>query len=93
MKLRIRGGEDGQALAQTAITMMLLLAIVSLAIDVGLAYAERRHMQNAADAGALAGAWELCFGDPAQWQSTALDYLGYYVLALSCCNSVYRGLR
>ncbi len=59
---------------QVAIVMFLLLAIVSLAIDVGNVYAGRRRMQNAADAGALAGAYELCFGDASAWETTALDY-------------------
>jgi len=51
---------DGQALIQVALAMMFLLLIVSVAVDVGHLYAERRRMQNAADAGALAGARELC---------------------------------
>jgi hypothetical protein len=41
---------------------------------VGHFYAERRRMQNAADAGALAGAHALCFGDPAEAASAARDY-------------------
>jgi hypothetical protein len=37
-------------------------------------YAELRKMQNAADAGALAGARELCFGNPANAITAAQDY-------------------
>jgi hypothetical protein len=67
-------GTEGQTLVQVALALTFLLAIVSVAIDVGHMYGERRRMQNAADAGALAGAREICFGDPALWQSSALDY-------------------
>ncbi|HNS51332.1 MAG TPA: Tad domain-containing protein [Anaerolineae bacterium] len=65
---------EGQAVVQVAIAMVFLLAILALAIDVGHLYAERRRMQNAADAGALAGARALCFGDASQWQSEAEKY-------------------
>ena len=52
--------EEGQALAQVAVAMVVLLVFISLSIDVGHVYSERRRMQNAADAGALAGARQLC---------------------------------
>jgi uncharacterized membrane protein len=58
--------QNGQALAQVAILMVVLLAFAALAIDGGRIYLERRRMQNAADAGALAGAREICFGDGSQ---------------------------
>ncbi len=48
--------ENGQTLVWVALAMVVLLAFVGLAIDGGAVYAERRRMQNAADAGALAGA-------------------------------------
>ncbi len=54
--------EDGQAIIQVTISLVVLLGFLALAIDVGRVYAERRNMQNAADAGALAGARELCLG-------------------------------
>ena len=54
--------EDGQSLIYVTLAMLVLLGFVALAIDVGNLYAERRRMQNAADAGALAGARELCLG-------------------------------
>ena len=55
--------ERGQAIIQVTISLVALLAMVALAIDVGRVYGERRQMQNAADAGALAGARELCLGN------------------------------
>jgi Flp pilus assembly protein TadG len=54
--------------------MVLFFALMAVAIDVGHMLNERRHMQNAADAGALAGAWELCFGEPSQAEATAREY-------------------
>ncbi|NLG49995.1 MAG: hypothetical protein GX552_07795 [Chloroflexi bacterium] len=64
--------ETGAALVQTALLLVVLLLFVGLAVDVGSLYAVRRHMQNAADAGALAGARAICFsGDPI---AAATDY-------------------
>lgn len=42
--------------------MMAVLAMLGLVLDGGLILSRRRMMQNAADAGALAGAWELAPG-------------------------------
>lgn len=53
-------GQHGQTLILVALAMVVLLLFVGLAVDVGVWYGQRRKMQNAADAGALAGAWELC---------------------------------
>jgi Flp pilus assembly protein TadG len=52
--------ENGQALVIVAIALVVLMAFVALAVDVGQWYQQRRQMQNAADAGALAGAKVLC---------------------------------
>ncbi len=66
--------EYGQVLVVVALGLLGLLAFVALAIDVGGAYQERRAMQNAADAGALAGARELCFGSETAADDVAWDY-------------------
>ena len=47
--------------------MVVLLGIVALAVDVGHLYAERRHMQNAADTGALEAAAR-CFENDTGWR-------------------------
>ena len=54
--------QRGQALVLVALMLIVLIGFLALAIDVGNAYAERRFMQNAADAGALAGARALALG-------------------------------
>ena len=51
--------ERGQVLLLMALTIVGLLAAVGLAIDGGTVFVERRRMQNAADAAALAGTHEL----------------------------------
>jgi hypothetical protein len=66
--------QEGQVLVQVAMLMVVFLAFMALAIDIGNILTERRRMQNAADAGALAGAWELCFGNPALVESSAQEY-------------------
>jgi len=80
MKWTIRRREDGQVLVQVALMIFVLVLFVGLAVDVGNVYGERRHMQNAADAGALAGARAICFGDPpdpiGQAQRYAIDENG-----------------
>jgi hypothetical protein len=64
MKRFFSENEDGQALIQVSIAMIVLLGFAALAIDVSFGYSQRRDMQNAADAGALAGAYQMCFVDP-----------------------------
>jgi hypothetical protein len=64
----------GQVLVLVALSLLVLILFVALAVDVGNFYAQRRRMQNAADAGALAGAQELCFGDPDDAGEAAYSY-------------------
>ncbi|MDA8218684.1 MAG: pilus assembly protein TadG-related protein [Dehalococcoidales bacterium] len=51
-----RRGESGQTLVFFTLIAVVLLGAVALVVDVGRAYAERRHLQNVADEAALAGA-------------------------------------
>jgi hypothetical protein len=74
MKTEGKYKERGQTLVQVAMLMTVLLGFLALAIDVGWMYAGRRQMQNAADAGALAGAYEICFGIPGNAEDTARNY-------------------
>jgi hypothetical protein len=48
--------ESGQTLVLVAVSMTLLMAFLALGVDVGLLFRERRQMQIAADAAAVAGA-------------------------------------
>ena len=74
MKARLHF-DSGQTLIWFALSLVVLLGIAALAVDVGRLYGERRRMQNAADAAALAGAHELCQGrSDAEAVAMATDY-------------------
>ena len=51
--------EFGQGLVLSALAMVAVLGVTAMAIDVGLFLHEKRELQNAADAAALAGVQEL----------------------------------
>lgn len=57
-----RPQESGQSIVVIAFALIGLVAFAGLVFDGGNAYAQRRRMQNAADAGAIAGARELADG-------------------------------
>ena len=52
--------QRGQALVLVALAIIGMLAMLALVHDGGTTFMNRRAMQNAADAGALAGARQLC---------------------------------
>ena len=60
---RLRRDERGMTLAFIAMGLTAFLAASTLAIDVGMFMTARSQAQNAADAGALAGATALAFDD------------------------------
>ena len=51
--------ESGQALVLASAAMVVILGMAAMTIDVGMLLQERRDLQNAADAAALAGAQDL----------------------------------
>ncbi len=53
------GDDQGAIIGVLAILMVVVLGFVALAVDIGHLYMVRNELQNAADAGALAGAREL----------------------------------
>ncbi len=71
-----RRAEAGQVLVIFALSISVLFAAAGLAFDVGRFYSERRFLQNAADAAALAAANALVRGDTiAQADAQARDIL------------------
>ena len=72
----VRPREKGQALPLTVLFLFVLLGVVSLVVDAGMAYTYRRYMQNAADAAVLAGGAVIAKGviNDAQIVSTATYY-------------------
>jgi len=72
---RKTAGESGQTLVIVAVLLLGLLAISALVLDGGNIYLQRRRMQNAADAGALAGVRALAVGEGySVAYSTAMEY-------------------
>jgi hypothetical protein len=57
--LRQLADESGQAIVIVALCMVVLTAFVGIAVDVGYLRYEKRRLQKAADAAALAGALEV----------------------------------
>lgn len=60
---RVRDDESGMSYVFIGMGMMAFLSASMLAIDVGMLMTSRNQAQNAADAGALAGATALVFND------------------------------
>ena len=78
-----QGHNRGQVLVIFAIGMVALTAAAGLAIDIGRFYSEKRFLQNAADAGALAVANALIRGE----STTDADAEGRDVLARNLTGS------
>jgi uncharacterized membrane protein len=57
-----RERQAGQSIVLVCLFLTAMLAFAALAVDVGRFIAERRYLQNAADAAALAGATTLVNG-------------------------------
>jgi len=85
----VRNGERGQVLVITVFAIVVLLAAVGLAVDGGTAYLERRRMQNAADASALAGTRRLAEAICGSQSASATDAAIYAeVLSYAQSNGV-----
>jgi hypothetical protein len=66
-------GQAGQSLILLALAFLGLVAMLGLALDLGLLYIERIHMKRAVDAATLAGVVEL--PDEEQAMARAIEYL------------------
>ena len=71
---RLRRAERGQTLVVVAVMIVVLVAFLGLVIDGGNVYAQRRQLQNAADAAALAGARAQVMQGPDATATTADKY-------------------
>jgi hypothetical protein len=75
------GNSGGQVLVLVALALLVLVGFTAVAVDGGNLYATRRKMQNAADAGALAGARQLCFEEDTSFgaiEAVAQEYASTY---------------
>ena len=66
--MTIKASEKGQALILITLAAIGLFAFAALAIDGSIAFSDKRHAQNAADTGALAGALARVRGN--DWNTT-----------------------
>lgn len=75
MRLHSDRSERGQSLVIVTLLLIALIGMLAIVLDGGYAYLQRRIAQNAADAGALAGAREWCMTKNAdQAVARALEY-------------------
>src|SRR5947208_2795939 len=88
MLIKLRKGKRAQSLVIVALSATALFGIIALGLDAGRLYFQRRDVQNAADAGALAGAQELIPNAAITTPTTAM------IASAGCQASVYalRGL-
>ncbi len=70
---RLSKAESGQSLIILALAFLGLIAMLGLALDLGILYIERIHLKRAVDASALAGVVELPNEEAAM--TRAIDYL------------------
>ena len=61
----------GNIVAMTAVLMMVMIAFVALAVDIGYLYTVRNELQRSADAAAIAATWELIDKDGQAGTETA----------------------
>jgi hypothetical protein len=80
-------GERGQMLIIFALGLAVLLVFTAMAIDVGILYRDRRHLQNTADAAALAGAAELP-NDPSAAKAEAENWALKHGLSLDQIKTI-----
>lgn len=64
------GSEQGAVLVHVAVALLALTAISAFAFDFGVFWLSRREAQNAADAGAMAGAIALAYDDATDLSAT-----------------------
>ncbi|WP_374330823.1 pilus assembly protein TadG-related protein, partial [Aestuariivirga sp.] len=75
--LRLRKDDGGAALLYVTITIPVIFAITSLAVDVGYVFYLRTKLQTAADMGALAGASKLYTDNAQAVKDLATTYVNY----------------
>lgn len=68
-----KNSENGQAIVYLTLGLIVFLGFVALAIDGGMALADRRNVQNAADAASLAGGGKAAF-DLEKWNFTTANW-------------------
>jgi Flp pilus assembly protein TadG len=70
--MRIHRDERGQTIILVAFSLPLLLGFIGLATDVGALFKDKRTLQTAADAAALAAALNYNTANPSAWHDSAI---------------------
>ena len=70
---------EGQVIIYVALALFILIGFTALAVDGGNVYVTRRDLQDAADAGALAGARQLCFEEDTSFSAVEVVAQEYAV--------------
>src|SRR4051812_24684676 len=84
--------QRGQVMTMAALLLPVMLALCAFVLDVGSMYANRRALQNAADAAALAGARDLqrvqlnLSGDPVTSAKTFALKNGIDLVGAACTS-------
>lgn len=86
MMIQLRKRKRAQSLVIVALSATALFGIIALGLDAGRLYFQRRDVQNAADAGALAGAQELIPNASVTTPTTAM-------IAAAGCQAAIYGLQ
>src|SRR5690348_8068015 len=69
----------GKVLVLTVMALPPMLGMLGMVIDGGILLASHRQAQNAADAAAVAAAWDMLRGRPSgTWTTTATTYVQQY---------------
>ncbi len=66
--------EEGATAVTVALMLLVLFGMGALVLDAGNLFWERRQLQNAADAAALAAAWDFALGEGAVAEQSARTY-------------------
>jgi hypothetical protein len=82
-KVRRYAPERGAILIQVAVAIIVLIAFTMFVVDYGILWVSRRQAQNAADAGAMAGAIALAFDDFSDRSDTGPAKTAAHTLATS----------
>jgi hypothetical protein len=73
----IRGRKDGQSVVLVALAMPVAIILLGFVVDAAHAFVDQKHLQNAADAAALAAAQEVAGGACPSCGTTATQYTKY----------------
>lgn len=88
---KLKTDQSGQSLVLVALSLMVLLGVASIAVDYGYLAWQKRQIQNAADAAALAGAQSLKSESIANEMAIEYSFENGFVIDESNVETPYEG--